>query len=316
MRRKERDGHIAFLLTREQWLGVAILVALAVGAVVVLHFFHKQQPAIDVAVTDSTKTAFAAHQARQDSLHKAQWRRQYKRDTIAIVLQPFDPNTADSSTLVHVGLKPWQARNMLKYRAKGGKYRKAEDVRRLYGMTDSLYRVLEPYIRIAVETVAGDSVRRDSVPRYVSTKRDTVLNLRTADTTELKMIRGIGSYTAREIVRYREQLGGFVSTEQLLEIQAVRRTIAYRQEKDSAYTGDSLLCHFVLDSVAVKTLPVNKLRTEQLQRHPYLRFAQAKALYELRRRRIHIDSAEEVRQLDCFTEEEWERVAPYLSFER
>ncbi len=316
MRKRDRDGHIAFLLTREQWLGVAILVALAVGTVVVLHFFHKPQPAIDVAVTDSTKTAFAAHQARQDSLHKAQWRRQYKRDTIAIVLQPFDPNTADSSTLVHVGLKPWQARNMLKYRAKGGKYRKAEDMRRLYGMTDSLYRVLEPYIRIAEETVRGDSVRQDSVPRYVSTKRDTVLNLRTADTTELKMIRGIGSYTAREIVRYRAQLGGFVSTEQLLDIQAVRRAIAYRQETDSTNTRDSLLCHFVLDSVAVKTLPVNKLRVEQLQRHPYLRFAQAKALYELRRRRIHIDSAEELRQLDCFTEEELQRLLPYLSFEQ
>ena len=75
MRKRDRDGHIAFLLSREQWLGVAILVALAVGTVVLLHFFHKPQPAIDVAVTDSTKTAFAAHQARQDSLHKAQWRR-------------------------------------------------------------------------------------------------------------------------------------------------------------------------------------------------------------------------------------------------
>lgn len=316
MRRKDRDSHIVFLLTREQWLGVAILVVLAVGTAVLLHLFHKPQPTIDVAVTDSTMTAFAAHQAREDSLHKAQWRQRYKRDTIAIVLQPFDPNTADSSTLVHLGLKPWQARNMLKYRAKGGKYRKAEDMRKLYGMTDSLYRVLEPYIRIVVDTVRGDSVLRDSVPRYVSTKRDTVLNLRTADTTELKMIRGIGSYTAREIVRYRAQLGGFVSTEQLLEIPAVRRAIAYRQETDSAYTRDSLLGHFVLDSVAVKTLPVNKLRVEQLQRHPYISFTQAKALYELRRRRIHLDSAADLQRLDCFTEEEIERVLPYISFER
>ena len=75
MRRKDRDAHIVFLLTREQWLGVAILAVLAVGTGVLLHFFHKPQPAIDVAVTDSTMTAFAAHQAREDSLHKVQDRK-------------------------------------------------------------------------------------------------------------------------------------------------------------------------------------------------------------------------------------------------
>ncbi len=316
MRRKDRDAHIVLLLTREQWLGVAILVVLVVGTGVLLHFFHKPQPAIDVAVTDSTMTAFAAHQAHEDSLHKAQWKQQYRRDTIAIILQPFDPNAADSSTLVHLGLKPWQARNMLKYRAKGGKYRQPEDLRKLYGMTDSLYRVLEPYIRIAADTMRMDSVRRDGIPLYISAKRDTVLNLRTADTTELKMIRGIGSYTAREIVRYRTRLGGFVSTEQLLDIQAVRRAIAYRQETDTTYTQDSLLCHFYLDSIVIKPLQVNHLRTEQLQRHPYISFTQAKALYELRRRRIHLDSPADLQRLDCFTEEELQRVLPYLSFER
>ena len=67
---------------------------------------------------------------------------------------------------------------------------------------------------------------------------------------------------------------------------------------------------------AVKTLPVNKLRTEQLQRHPYISFTQAKALYELRRRRIHLDSAADLQRLDCFTEKELQRVLPYLSFER
>lgn len=321
MKRKNRDAHITFLLTREQWLGVAILAVLAACVFIALRFFHKPQEVIDVVVTDSTKTAFAAHQARQDSLHKAQWRRQHPRDTIAIVLQPFDPNTADSSTLVHLGLKPWQARNMLKYRAKGGRYRKAEDMKKLYGMTDSLYTVLEPYIQITVDTTKAneaqpDSVQQDSIPLYISTKRDTILNLRTADTTELKMIRGIGSYTAREIVRYRTRLGGYTHTRQLLDIKAVNRAIALRMEHDSTYTTDSLLCHFYIDSIVVNTLSVNHLRTEQLQRHPYLSFTQAKAIYELRRRRIHIDSPEQLQSLDCFTPEELERVLPYLSFKR
>ena len=62
---------------------------------------------------------------------------------------PFDPNTADSSQLLRLGLQPWQVRNIYRYRAKGGIYRKKEDFARLYGLTVKDYRRLEPYIRIS-----------------------------------------------------------------------------------------------------------------------------------------------------------------------
>ena len=229
-------------------------------------------------------------------------------------MQQFDPNTADSSTLVHLGLKPWQASNMLKYRAKGGRYRKTEDLKRLYGMTDSMYLALLPYV--VIDTLAidrwRDSVRMaaDSVPRYVSHKRDTILNLRTADTTELKLIKGIGSYRAKQIIRYREQLGGFASVEQLCEVKALQPLL-----KDSLST-DSLLSHFFIDSVRVVPLKVNSMRVEQLQRHPYLSFEQARAIYELRRRKIHLKHLDQLRTLDCLTEQDIQHLRPYLSFEQ
>ena len=233
-------------------------------------------------------------------------------------MQVFDPNTADSSTLVHLGLKKWQASNMLKYRAKGGRYRQAEDMKKLYGMTDSMYQALLPYIQIDTMAVKQyrDSVRKsridttqtDSVPRYISPKRDTVLNLRTADTTELKLIRGIGSYRAKQIVRYRQQLGGFTHVEQLREIKALQPLLI------DTLSADSLLAHFWLDSIIVEPLSVNSIGVERLQRHPYLSFEQAKAIYELRRRKVRLNSIEALEQLDCFTPEELLRVAPYLSF--
>ena len=62
---------------------------------------------------------------------------------------PFDPNTADSTQLLRLGLQPWQVRNIYKYRAKGGIYRQKEDFAKLYGLTVKQYRELEPYIRIS-----------------------------------------------------------------------------------------------------------------------------------------------------------------------
>jgi competence ComEA-like helix-hairpin-helix protein len=299
---------ILFLLTAEQWFGVLILVVLIVSTLILVKHYKPHQEEQLTWTNDSVKSEFVEYQSQQDSIRKAEWKKTYKRDTIAICMQEFDPNTADSSTLVHLGLKPWQAKNMLKYRAAGGKYRKAEDMRRLYGMTDSMYHALEPYIRIAVEdtvdSVKVDTMRVDSLVRWKSEKKDTILNIRTADTTELKMIRGIGSYRARQIVRYREQLGGFVRVEQVLEAKGMEQL------------ADSVLHSFVLDSVVVNTMNINKVSVQRLSKHPYLRFEQAKAIYELRRKYVRLDSIGQLRELDCLSEETIQKLTPYLEFDK
>lgn len=297
---------IYFVMTAEQWLGVVVLVVLVVGTLMVVKRFQPPKEDETVWVNDSTKSQFADYQEKQDSIRKAQWRRQ--RDTIAIRMEVFDPNTADSSTLVHLGFKPWQAKNMVKYRAAGGKYRKPEDLKKLYGMTDSMYQALTPYIYIAreeVDSVAVDSLRKDSLPRWKEENKDTILNLRTADTVELKMIHGIGSYRARQIVRYREQLGGFVSVEQVLEAKGMENVDA-----------DSLLAHFWIDSVKIEPMNVNSVGVQRLSRHPYLRFEQAQAIYELRRKKIRLDSIQQLQQIECISAETLEKIAPYLNFDK
>lgn len=302
----KRKGHIYFLLTGEQWLGVAVLLVLVIGTLVAVKHFQSPEEEMAGWVNDSTKAQFADYQERQDSIRKAQWRK--RSDTIVIRMQAFDPNVADSSTLVHLGFKPWQAKNMLKYRAAGGRYRKPEDLKKLYGMTDSMYLALAPYITIAQvenDSVLADTLGLDSLPVWTSEKKDTLINLRTADTTELKMIRGIGSYRARQIVVYRERLGGFVRVEQVKEILGMESTEV-----------DSILAHLWIDSVAVEQMNVNTIGVQRLSRHPYLRFEQAKAIYELRRRKIRLDSIQQLQAIDCISGETLDKIAPYLNFDK
>ena len=295
-----------FLLTGEQWLGLLILGVIIAATLVGMKYM---QPAAEptILVEDSVKTDFKDYQTKQDSLYKAKWKKTYKRDTIEIRMQMFDPNTVDSVTLLHLGFKPWQAKNMLKYRAKGGKYRKKEDLKKLYGMTDSMYLALTPYIyikdSIVVDSARIDSVHMDTLPKWKSTKKDTILNLRTADTTELKLIRGIGSYRAKMIVRYREQLGGYAQVEQIMEARGMDKVIA-----------DSILPHFYIDSVVVNKIPINHIRPEVLQRHPYLNFEQAKAIYEYRRKHIRIKSAEELKKIKGLSPTDIEKILIYLDF--
>jgi competence ComEA-like helix-hairpin-helix protein len=303
-----KKRRIVFLLTTEQWIGVVILVALVIGTLVLIRHCQPKKEVVLTWTNDSVKSEFVDYQLQQDSVRKEEWKKKYKRDTIAILMQDFDPNTADSSTLVHLGLKPWQAKNILKYRAAGGRYRKAEDIKKLYGMTDSMYHALEPYICIAVvdtvDSVKLDTMRVDTFPRWKSDKKDTVLNIRTADTTELKMIRGIGSYRARQIVRYREQLGGFARVEQVLEAKGME------------HMADSVLNSFVLDSVVIDSLNINRISVQRLSKHPYLRFEQAKAIYELRRKYVRLDSIEQLYELDCLSPETIQKITPYLNFDK
>ncbi len=64
---------------------------------------------------------------------------------------PFDPNIADSTQLLRLGLAPWQVRAIYKYRSKHGRYHTPEDFKRLPGMTKELWNRLSPYIRIGDE---------------------------------------------------------------------------------------------------------------------------------------------------------------------
>ena len=151
----------------------------------------------------------------------------------------------------------------------------------------------------------ADSLWRDSVGWHRTVKRekrDTIIDLNHCDTTDLLLIRGIGPYTAIQIVNYRAQLGGYYSPTQLTD------------EPFAKCRLDTILASFTADPADVQTIDVNSCSTEHLQRHPYLHFEQAKAIYTLRRRNIRLSSPEDLRVLSELTEEDIERITPYLSF--
>ena len=220
---------------------------------------------------------------------------------------PFDPNTADSTQLLRLGLRPWQVRNIYKYRQKGGVYRKKEDFARLYGLTVKEYRELEPYIRISSDyttpasTLVGEEERyeRDTLKYPIKTEVPQSVNLNTTDTMLLRKVPGIGEAFARRIVRYGQRLGGYVSPEQLREIEDF---------------PESAIPYFVVQQPHTQKINLNKLTLNQLQRHPYINFYQAKAITEYRRLRGPLHSLEDLKLLKDFPPETIQRLEPYVEF--
>lgn len=286
-------------ITKQQGLGILALVVLIGVLEGVVHWLPSRPSPVAEEVL----------LAAEDSLsqtHQPYYR--HHRDTIAIHLRPFDPNTADSITLRELGLAPRQAGNILRYRAAGGIYRRAEDLRKLYWMTDSMYLALKPYISIDSAYMA---FQRDSMPAFAvrQAKRDTVVELNSVDSAGLRAIKGVGGATARVILRYREDLGGYVDTAQLREINDYYDYVFWD------IPWDSILPHTRVCRDSVRLLRVNSLSVRRLAAHPYLRFEDAKAIYTLRRNRFTLDSIGELRTIPTLPDSVIEKIAPYLSFE-
>ena len=220
----------------------------------------------------------------------------------------FDPNTADSTQLLRLGLAPWQVRNIYKYRAAGGIYRRPSDFARLYGLTKGQYERLLPYIRIsddyrpateAYATERQEPYARDTLRYPLKLKPGEHVALNSADTSLLKRVPGIGSGFARAIVRYRERLGGFYKVGQLLEIDNFPH---------------SALPYFTADASLCRKLNVNKLTLAKLRRHPYIGFYQAKTIIDHRRLYGPIHSLDDLSLYKDFPPETIEKLRNYVEF--
>ena len=238
---------------------------------------------------------------------------------------PFDPNTADSTTLLRLGLASWQVRAIYKYRAKHGRYHTPEEFKRLPGMTYELWDRLGPQVRIARQFQYIDEAEKQSfsqernalqgreVEKTVlshqkdfvaerSRKFDTVtqVDINAADTTELMRIPGIGTYRANKIVEYRRKLGGYRNAEQVMEACAM---------------PDEILQWVKVSAEApVRKVNVNKLSLQRLMSHPYISFYQARAIVEYRKAYGDIKGVEDLKGLEGFTPLKIEKLQAYLEF--
>ena len=281
-----------------------IVVLLAIIAILIGVFVYLSES--NRMTATGAADSLSVHSARESAKGKTT-QEYYAVETSKPNLFYFDPNTADSTQLLSLGLQPWQVRNIYKYRAKGGVYRKPTDFARLYGLTVKQYKALEPYIRISSDYLPAstlvkeeeEEVVRDTIKYPVKISDDEYVVLNRADTAQLKRVPGIGSWYARQIVRYGNRLGGYVDVGQLAEIEGF---------------PEEALQYFAVEQPSVTRLNLNRLTLNEMSRHPYIGFYRAKAIIDYRRLYGKINSLDDLKLNKHFTPEAIEKLKPYVMF--
>jgi len=207
----------------------------------------------------------------------------------------FDPNTLNDSGWKQLGISDRQLKVINNYRESGGRFFRKEDLRKIYGLDDQTYSRLEKYIKIdnqPSEKMEDFAPIKEAIP---------VIELNTADTFRLTLLRGIGPVYARRICKYRDLLGGFVSKKQLKEVYGIT--------EDLVSINDTIMS---IDRDEINKIDVNKAKFADLIRHPYLNEYQTRAIIQYRQYRKRINDLSELVSNNILDKETYQLMKPYL----
>ena len=207
---------------------------------------------------------------------------------------PFNPNTISEEEWLRMGLTDRQVRNIMNYKAKGGKFYSKNDLGKLYTISEEDFAQLEPYI-VLPEVSRGAKgkapSKKQEKPVYEEKPKPEkkpipIVDLNTVDSTTLVELPQIGPYTAARIVEFREKLGGFINKEQLLDVKGM---------DEARFTA--IQPYINLSAVEVCKVDVNRADFKTLVHHPYLSYEQVKLIFNQREKRGMIKNWEQLEAL-------------------
>ncbi len=215
----------------------------------------------------------------------------------------FDPNAISKDSLLLLGIYSNIAERMVKYRSAGGKFSKPEDLLKIYGFNEKLYAKLGPFVVIHSIKLNEKSIKESNSEAKFNTPK-SIVNINTADTTELKSLKGIGSKLAGRIVKFRNSAGGFYSIDQLTDVYGVKPELV-TELKDKIQIDDNY-----------KKININTATAEELKNHPYIyKWNIANAIVNYRSKHGNYKQATDLMKTDLVSEELCRKIAPYLIFE-
>lgn len=130
-----------------------------------------------------------------------------------------------------------------------------------------------------------------------------LIDINRATAEQLQTIEGITDKLSIRIVRYREKLGGFVSSGQYKEIYHLSKPLQVRL----------MQCTAILTAYRPKRLSLNQANFKALVCHPYISAAMARAIIDYRKRNGKFNTLRDIEKLPGYHTNWGRKIMPYLA---
>lgn len=218
----------------------------------------------------------------------------------------FDPNSLSLEGWKKLGLRDKTINTIRNYLSKGGKFKKPEDLKKIYGLFPDEYERIAAYIRIAdnnTPTHEEQEFRPTANNNAASNKPGyAVIDINTADTTALIALPGIGSKLAARIINFRDKLGGFYSINQVAETYGL---------PDSTF--QRIRQYLKLETDVLRRININTATVDELKAHPYIRYSLANPIVAYRNEHGPFSKIDDLKKVMAVTEDIYNKILPYLT---
>lgn len=229
----------------------------------------------------------------------------------------FNPNNAEITVLLQIGIPAKVAANWSKYLEKGGKFYKKEDVKKLYGMNEEMYDKIKGHLFVPEKILAArdygglekfpkksfaGTQANESARSSGDIKKGEILqvDINLADSVQLEALPGIGPTLASRIIKYRKLLGGFYQVNQLKDIYGMNEEWWSR-----------ISPFLITGNIKLNKLEINYLSLAEMGRHPYIGFRTAKKIIKVRDTVGKFRTPDELAPI--FSSDSLQRILPYLA---
>lgn len=211
----------------------------------------------------------------------------------------FDPNTLSAEGWNKLGFPQKTIHSILRYREKGGRFRKPDDIRKIYMLPEAEANKLIPFVRIP------ETNKAERIAPGILKKNKIIININEADSAGFTSLPGIGPVLASRAVAYRKLLGGFNDAAQLKEVYGI---------SDSLF--DIIRPFLANGNCCTGHVKINVAEAAGLGRHPYIGKQRASMIVRYRQQHGSFRTPEDLLKIMNITPEFVERIRPYLDMEQ
>jgi competence protein ComEA len=207
----------------------------------------------------------------------------------------FDPNEYTKEDWMKLGLSEKQVNVIMNFAKRG--LNSNEDLQKIFVISDKLFELIKDSTFYSIKKTSEKFEDKTKVE-----SKKILLDINNATEEQLINLPGIGSFFAKQIIKKRNELGGFYQLEQLKEV--------WKMDQEKLEVIEPFI---KIDNSKIIKIELNKVNLDELKRHPYIRWNIANSIIKIREQKGYFKNIEEIKESVLISEELFEKLKPYLS---